>query len=232
MARQKDRRLGAASHSAGKPRKTQRSKRALAIFDRLQAAYPDAACSLNYMTPFQLLVGTILAAQCTDHRVNLVTQTLFKKYRKPEDYLAVPREEIEDDIRTCGFFRQKAKSIAKTCARIIECHGGEVPRTLEELLALDGVGRKTANVVMGECFNTPGVIVDTHCRRLSLRLGFTSSQDPAKIEKDLMAIWPRETWTQFSHCLLFHGRAVCLARKPRCPECPINDLCPYGEARP
>lgn len=233
MARPKNRGVNAAAHSSRRPRETQRSRtrRAGAIFARLEAAYPGAACSLNYKTPLELMTAAILAAQCTDARVNNVTQTLFKKYRQPADYLAVPLGELEEDIRTCGFFRQKAKSIAQSCARILECYGGKVPRTMEELLTLEGVGRKTANVLLGECFNTPGVIVDTHCRRVSLRLGLTSNQNPLQIEQDLMAIWPRESWTRFSHCLVFHGRAVCLARKPRCPECPVNDLCPHGHAQ-
>ena len=203
-----------------------KSLRAVAIFERLRAAYPDAVCSLMYRDPLQLLVATILAAQCTDERVNLVTKTLFSKYRRPEDYLAVPQEELEDDVHTCGFFRQKAKSIRGSCARILEVYGGQVPSTMETLLTLDGVGRKTANVLLAECFNTPGIIVDTHCIRLSGLLGFTTSTDPATIEQDLARIWEHETWALFSHCLVFHGRAICRARRPQCAECCVSVYCP------
>ena len=203
-------------------------KRAHAIFERLCRAYPEARCSLEHKAPLQLLVATILAAQCTDARVNIVTKSLFKKYKKPQDYLAAPPHELEEAVRTCGFYHTKAKSIINSCRRIVEVYGGRVPRTMEELLTLEGVGRKTANVILGECFNTPGVIVDTHCIRLSRRLGFTDQEDPAKIEKDLMAVWPQETWTLFSHCFVYHGRALCTARAPKCPECPIQELCPYG----
>jgi endonuclease-3 len=206
-------------------------ERAGEIFKRLRKAYPDARCSLDHKNPLELLVATILAAQCTDVRVNIVTRTLFRKYRRPRDYVLAPRAEIEAAIRTCGFFRQKAKGIVNACSRIIETYGGVVPNTMEDLLTLDGVGRKTANVLLGECFNTPGIIVDTHCIRLSRRLGFTRNEDPAKIEQDLMKIWPREDWTLNSHCLVFHGRTVCRARKPQCAQCPINDLCPYYAAQ-
>ena len=206
-------------------------ERAGQVFERLREAYPDARCSLDYKTPLQLLVATILAAQCTDARVNEVSKTLFKKYRKARDYAGAPREELEAAIRTCGFFRQKTGSIVNACAQLVQQHGGKVPGRLEDLVALDGVGRKTANVVLGECFDTPGIVVDTHVRRLARRLGFTRQDAPAKIEQDLMRIWPRETWTLFSHCLVFHGRTVCLARKPRCAGCPISDLCPFPTAR-
>jgi len=202
-------------------------ERAQAIFERLKKAYPDARCSLDYKTPLELLVATILAAQCTDERVNIVTKTLFKKYRRAQDYVTTPRAELEESIKSCGFFRQKAKSIVNACARIMNDYGGKVPGVMDELLTLDGVGRKTANVLLGECFGTPGIIVDTHVRRLSNRLGFTKSDDPVKIEQDLMKIWPREHWTLFSHNLVFHGRKICAARAPKCAECPIADLCPY-----
>jgi endonuclease-3 len=204
-----------------------RRARACRIFDRLRKAYPDARCSLQHKDPLQLLVATILAAQCTDERVNMVTRALFKKYRRPEDYVAAPRVELEDAIRACGFFRQKARFITNVCKRILDVYDGKVPHTMADLLTLDGVGRKTANVILGECFHTPGIIVDTHCIRLSNRLGFTSSDDPARIEQDLMKLWPQEKWTLFSHCLVFHGRTICTARAPRCPQCPVNDLCPY-----
>ena len=181
---------------------------------------------VDYRNPLELMVATILAAQCTDERVNIVTKTLFKKFRIPSDYVNAPIGELEKDIQTCGFFRQKAKSIVKSCSAILERFGGEVPRTMEELTSLTGVGRKTANVILGQCFQVPGVIVDTHCTRLSNRLGFTRHQDPVKIEHALMKIWPRETWTLYSHFMVFHGRAVCQARKPRCAECPVAHLCP------
>lgn len=201
-------------------------ERADAIFVRLREAYPDARCSLDYKTPLDLLVATILAAQCTDARVNIVTKSLFRKYRKPQDYVNAPRAELEEAVRTCGFFHQKAKSIVNACARIIDAYGGAVPETMEGLLTLDGVGRKTANVLLGECFGTAGVIVDTHCIRLSRRLGFTRSEDPVKIEQDLMKIWPRERWTLNSHYFVYHGRGVCRARDPQCAACPVGGLCP------
>lgn len=200
--------------------------RAALIFERLREAYPDAVCSLTYQHPLELLVATILAAQCTDDRVNIVTRSLFQKYRKPEDYLAVPQTELETDIHPCGFFRQKAKSIRRSCARIREVYDGQVPSTMDALLTLDGVGRKTANVLLAECFNTPGIIVDTHCIRLSGWLGFTKSKDPVKIEQDLAKIWAQETWALFSHCLVFHGRKICRARWPKCAECGIAAHCP------
>lgn len=205
--------------------------RALEIFERLRRAYPDATCTLDYTNPLELLVATILAAQCTDERVNVVTKSLFAKYTKAHDYAAAPRKDLEQDIRTCGFYRQKAKSIANTCARLIEHYGGRVPGTMEELLTLDGVGRKTANVILAQCYDTAGIIVDTHCRRLSKRLAFTKNDDPGKIEQDLMKLWPCETWSLFSHCLVFHGRAVCQARAPKCTECVVNDLCPFPASK-
>lgn len=201
--------------------------RAAEVLRRLRAEYPDATCSLDFKDPLQLLVATILAAQCTDERVNIVTKSLFKKYRRPADYVNAPAGELEEDVRTCGFFNQKAKSIRNACRTIIERYGGKVPGTMEELLTLDGVGRKTANVILGECFGVPGVIVDTHCTRLANRLGFTRNTDAGKIEQDIMRIVPREDWNIFSHCLVFHGRAVCNARAPRCSECVVNTLCPF-----
>lgn len=201
--------------------------RAAEVLKRLKAQYPDARCSLDFKRPLELLVSTILAAQCTDERVNSVTKSLFKKYRKPEDYVNAPEGELEEDIRSCGFFNQKAKSIRGACRKIIENHGGNVPGTMEELTQLDGVGRKTANVILGECFGVPGIIVDTHCTRVSNRLGFTRNSDPAKIEQDLMNIVPREEWTLFSHCMVFHGRNICVARGPKCSICPVRDLCPF-----
>jgi len=219
---------------------TANKARARTVFDRLKRAYPDARCALDFTTPLELLVATILAAQCTDVRVNKVTKTLFKKYRKPEDYLAAPRHVLEEDIRTCGFFRQKAKAIVAACTKITDEFGGDVPGTMDALLAINGVGRKTANVLLGECYDTPGIIVDTHCKRVTHRLGFTKNTDPNKIERDLMKIWPQEhlsgrprtdAWTLFSHCIVFHGRAVCVARAPRCSQCPIVDRCPFPDTR-
>ncbi len=206
-------------------------ERALAVYERLSALYPEATCSLTHRSPLQLLVATILAAQCTDARVNIVTITLFKRFKTPKDYVDAPRAELEEAIRTCGFYHQKAKFIANASQRIIDVYGGQVPNTMEDLVTLEGVGRKTANCVLGQCFGVPSVIVDTHCIRLGNRIGFTKSMDPVVIERDLMKIWPRDVWTPFSHCMVFHGRAVCHARLPRCCECAIRDLCPYGSRR-
>jgi len=202
-------------------------ERAVEVLKRLREAYPDARCSLDYENPLQLLTATILAAQCMDERVNLVTKSLFRTYRTARSFAEASREDLEEAIRSCGFFRQKAKSIQEACQSLVERFGGEVPGRMADLLSLKGVGRKTANVVLGECFVPEGVVVDTHCRRLAQRLGFTRHDDPARIERDLMAILPRENWRMFSHYLVFHGRAVCKARKPECGVCPLNDLCPY-----
>lgn len=202
-------------------------RRAEMVYERLHEHYPDAKVSLDYKTPLQLLVATILAAQCTDVRVNIVTKDLFKKYRKAEDYVGAPREELAKDIMQCGFFNQKAASIQKTCEILVRDYGGRVPGMMEELVKLPGVGRKTANVILGACFDTPGVIVDTHVRRVSARLEFTANTDPPKIEQDLMKVVPQDKWTMFSHLLVFHGRNICVARKPKCSICPVNDLCPY-----
>lgn len=197
------------------------------IAARLAAAYPEATCSLDFQTPFELLVSTILSAQCTDERVNMVTPGLFGKYRRPEDYLAVPAEELEQDIHSTGFYRNKAKSIRGAAQLLVEQFGGELPRTMEELLTLPGVARKTANVVLGTAFGIPaGIAVDTHVRRLSGRLGLTEHDDPVKIERDLMTLLPPEQWISISHRLILHGRQVCHARKPDCPHCTLADLCP------
>jgi endonuclease-3 len=191
--------------------------RAWKIWQRLSEAYPRATTALSHRSPFELLVATILSAQCTDVRVNAVTQSLFKKYRKPEDYLAVPSEELEEDIRPTGFFRNKAKSIRGLCQALIENHKGQVPQTMEEMVKLPGVGRKTANVVLGSAFGlATGVVVDTHVRRLSFRMGLTREDDPEKIEQDLMKILPSEVWVDFGHAMIWHGRQVCIARKPKC----------------
>ncbi len=204
-------------------------QRAREVYERLHRAYPDARCSLDFTTPLDLLVATILSAQCTDERVNLVTRDLFRKYRTCDDYLRVPQEELETDIHSCGFYRQKARSIREACRALRDEHGGEVPGTLEELTRLQGVGRKTANVVLAECFDRQAVIVDTHCKRVNTRLGFTRNADPDKIEQDLMKVWPPDRWTVMSHLMIFHGRAVCVARGPRCSVCPVRDLCPFPD---
>jgi endonuclease III len=207
--------------------KTSANKRIGEILSRLKTAYPDAKCSLNYTTPFELLVATILSAQCTDERVNIVTKTLFKKYKKPENYLRVTDEELQNDIRTTGFFRNKTKSLKGASKKIVETFGGRVPDQMDQLLELPGVARKTANVVMGNAFHlASGVVVDTHVSRVSQRLRLTTQTAPEKIEQDLMKLVPKEDWVKFSHMLIIHGRYVCKALKPDCPVCPLNDLCP------
>ena len=197
------------------------------IIRRLQIKYPEAHCALNFSNPFELLVATILSAQCTDERVNKVTSLLFRKYRRPEDYLSVETAELADDIKSINFFNNKTKSIRGTSEKIIENFGGEVPNTIEELLTLNGVARKTANVVLGNAFNiASGVVVDTHVSRLSQRLGLTAETKPEKIEAELNELVPQSDWIMFPHWLIAHGRAVCQARKPRCGECVLENLCP------
>lgn len=197
------------------------------LLERLYALYPDPQCELSFRSPLELLIATILSAQCTDARVNIVTRTLFEKYRKPEDYLAVPQEELEAEIHSTGFFRNKAKNIRGACRRILEAYDGRVPDTMEELLTLPGVARKTANVVLGNIFNkAEGIAVDTHVTRLSGLLGLTEHTDPVKIERDLMKLFAREHWTAITHLLILHGRRVCIARRPNCAACTLNDLCP------
>ena len=211
------------------PRESQAAKRKRlgAIIAGLQRAYPDAHCELNYRNPLQLLVATILSAQCTDKQVNIVTKDLFKKYKKAADFAAVPLEELQNDIRRIGLFRNKAKSIQNACRTLVEHHKGKVPQTMPELVALAGVGRKTANVILGNAFNiNEGVVVDTHVARLCDRLKITSAKTPEKIEKDLVKLVPREHWTMFSHWIIWHGRQRCGARKPDCPNCEIRELCP------
>lgn len=210
---------------------TAQRERARKIYERLIAAYPEACCSLTSRSPLELLIATILAAQCTDARVNIVTKDLFRKYRRVEDYATARVEELEQDIHPCGFYRNKAKNIIGACRKIVAEFGGQVPGTMEELLTLDGVGRKTANVILGECFGKQGIIVDTHCTRLARRMGFTKEEDPHRIEKDLMKVWPPECWTPFSHTMVFHGRAVCSARAPKCSACPLAGLCPFPETK-
>jgi endonuclease-3 len=203
-------------------------ERAAEIMARLHVAHPDAKCALFYSNPLELLLATILSAQCTDERVNKVTPVLFKKYRKAADFASAPLVDIEEIIHSTGFFRAKARSIQECCRDIAEKHDGRVPDSLEELVELRGVGRKTANVVLGNAYGVPGVVVDTHIKRISNRLDLTRNDDPVKIEFDLMPILSRDEWVFFSHAVIFHGRRVCDARKPRCAECTLKDLCPSG----
>jgi endonuclease-3 len=196
------------------------------IIERLAAEHQDAAIALTFRSELELLVSVMLSAQTTDVNVNRVTERLFQKYRRPEDYLAVPQEELERDIHATGFFRQKAKSLRGTMQMLLEEFDGQVPRTIGELVRLPGVGRKTANVVAAELGRPQGIVVDTHVRRLSQRLGFTRQEDPVKIERDLIRLVPREDWGRFPHLLIWHGRRVCDARRPRCEDCVVNDLCP------
>jgi endonuclease-3 len=204
--------------------KIARLKKIIAALDQ---AYPGAHCELNHADPLQLLIATILSAQCTDKRVNIVTTELFKKYRSAADYAKAPLVELEQAIKTTGFFRNKAKNIQACCRKLVEHHGGKVPRTMEELTQLDGVGRKTANVVLGNAFGiNVGVVVDTHVARLSCRLALTKEKTPEKIERDLMSLVPQSQWTLFSHWLIWHGRRRCDARRPDCANCEILKLCP------
>ncbi|MBI3322252.1 MAG: endonuclease III [Candidatus Omnitrophica bacterium] len=200
--------------------------RARKINALLAKAYPDAKCTLVHKTPLQLLVATILSAQCTDVRVNKVTPALFKKYPNVAALAKAPLPQLEQEVRTTGFYRQKARSIQKTAGELVKRFGGKVPRTLEELVTLPGVWRKTANVILGVCYGVPGIVVDTHVRRLAYRMGLTNHTDPDKIEKDLMALLLRKEWTPFSHRMIFHGRRICAAVKPACPTCPVLRLCP------
>src|ERR1041385_8163572 len=207
-----------------------KQQRTIEIIEGLRQTYPDAHCELNFTNPLELLIATILSAQCTDKQVNLVTAELFKKYRAAADYAGVPAAKLEAEIKTTGFFRNKTKSIQACCRKLIERHNGEVPRTMDELLRLGGVGRKTANVVLGNAFGlNEGVVVDTHVARLSQRLGLTRQKDPGKIEQDLMKLVPRAHWTDWSHWLIWHGRRRCYARKPDCANCEIFRLCPSGK---
>jgi endonuclease-3 len=203
------------------------AERAPLLIERLSDAYPDAHVALNFSTPLECLVATILSAQCTDARVNIVTKELFKRYHTAQDYLAVPEEEFKEEIHSTGFFNQKTKSIRGACTRIVEVYGGEVPHTMEDLITLPGVARKTANIVMGNAFGTvEGIAVDTHVRRLANRLGFSDAKDPDVVEQDLMANIPESRWFDFTYVIIDHGRTICHARKPACADCPVNDLCP------
>jgi endonuclease III len=228
-------RARAGSRKGAKPltRASRLEERAPEVIRRLKKAYPDAKVALHFTNPLEMLVATILSAQCTDERVNMVTETLFKKYRTCADYLSVPVSELAADIKPTGFFNQKTKAIRAACQKIIDDFGGEVPRTMKELDSLPGVARKTANIVQGNAYPEEhrkdpdaGIAVDTHVRRVSQRLGFTSNRGPDKIEQDLMKIIPREDWFSFTYVLIEHGRHVCKAPTPRCEVCPVNDLCP------
>lgn len=200
------------------------------ILNFLYSEYPNAKCDLNFTNALELLIATILSAQCTDKRVNIVTEKLFKKYKSPEDFVKVPVEELAEDIRPTGIYNIKSKNIQECCRSLIDNFGSMVPQTMEELTSLAGVGRKTANVILGNVFKIPGIVVDTHVKRLSNRMGLTYNSNPEKIEIDLMSIIPRNDWTMFSHMMIYHGRNLCNAKKPVCTECRINDFCPSNEA--
>lgn len=206
--------------------KKKRRERTAAIVEILEATYPEAGIALRYESPFQLLVATILAAQCTDARVNTVTPGLFAKYPTPQAFLDVPQEEIEQAIFSTGFYRNKAKSIRNACTMLIERYNGAVPGDMASLLELPGVGRKTANVLLGHCFDVPGIVVDTHVKRISNLLGLVDSEDPDRIELELLEVVPPEKWVRYSHLVAEHGRQICVARRPHCSRCPLFDLCP------
>lgn len=205
--------------------------RAIKIVELLEVMYPEAVCSLEYSDPLQLMVSTQLAAQCTDARVNIVTKELFKKYQNVYDFANANQEELEQEIKSTGFYHNKAKNIIAACKMIISDFDGMVPSNMENLLKLPGVGRKTANLLLNDCFGTPGVVVDTHAKRLSNRMGLTLFEDPEKIEYDLMKVIPKEKWGSFCHQLVYHGRALCNARKPMCGDCNILPFCKFGSDR-
>ena len=207
---------------------SQEAKRhAARVTRQLSRHYPDAECALNFSTPLELLVATILSAQCTDERVNVVTKDLFKKYRSAADYARAPQSRLEQEIRSTGFFRNKAKSIRGCCRALVERYDGRLPQEIDALVELPGIGRKTANVVLGTAFGiASGVVVDTHVARLSRRLGLTGEKDPKKIEQALMELVPKRQWVAFSHRMIHHGRGICTARKPKCDDCPMGDFCP------
>ena len=207
-----------------------RTDRAKELLNRLPKIYPDAHCELVHSNPLELLVATILSAQCTDKRVNIVTQDLFQRCKSAQDYASISQEELESIIRSTGFYRNKAKNIRAMGQALVERHGGDVPSTLDELAAIPGAGRKTANVVLGNAFSkNEGVVVDTHVGRLSQRLGLTKFSDPIRIERDLMKLFPQKSWADLSHWLIFHGRRRCAARKPDCPNCELRDICPSAK---
>jgi endonuclease-3 len=206
--------------------KKEKAAAIIGIFDRL---YPEAGCSLDYTDPLQLMIATQLAAQCTDERVNMVTPALFGKYRNVYDFAAADPAVLEQEIKSTGFYRNKARNIINACRMLVSDFGGRVPSNMEDLLKLPGVGRKTANLVLGDIFGIPGVVVDTHAKRLSNRIGLSENEDPEKIEYDLMKVLPKENWSKFCHQLVYHGRAVCNARKPACGSCGIKEYCSYGQ---
>src|SRR5438128_6987703 len=209
---------------------TKKQERANDIVVRLKQMYPKAKCTLDFTNPFELLIATMLSAQSTDARVNIVTKSLFRKYPNAQAFAEATQPDMERDVRPTGFFRNKAKAVIGASKAIVEKHGGEVPRTMEELTALPGVGRKTANVVLANAFHAPvGIVVDTHVTRVSGRLGLTSNVGAEKIEQDLIKLVPQKEWTAFSHRLIYHGRQICIARKPKCAECDLNELCPSAE---
>lgn len=202
-------------------------RHAARVVKLLAQTYPAAKCALNFRSPLELLIATILSAQCTDVRVNIVTNELFRKYRSAADYADADSRQLEAEIKSTGFFRSKAKSIQSACRRLVDEYDGQVPKDLEALVKLPGVGRKTANVVLGTAFGiASGVVVDTHVRRITKRLGLTTHKEPEKIERDLMAVLPRKEWVAFSHRLIHHGRRICIARRPKCDECTLNKVCP------
>jgi endonuclease-3 len=207
-----------------------KKQRAKNIMEQLEIMYPDADCSLDYRDPLQLMVATQLAAQCTDARVNIVTKELFKKYKTVDDYANADLQEFEQDIKSTGFYHNKARNIIAAAKMIIVEFGRNVPSDMDSLLKLPGVGRKTANLLLNDCFGVPGIVIDTHAKRLTNRMGLTQNEDPEKIEYDLMEILPKEKWGRFCHQLVFHGRAVCTARKPNCGDCGILPFCKFGSA--
>jgi len=210
--------------------KKDRRERASQVYDILQDEYPDAHCALVHQNPYELTVATILSAQCTDERVNKVTPDLFEAYPTPEDLAGARQDDVEEIIHSTGFYRNKARNLIGMAEAVVEEHGGEIPRSMKALAALPGIGRKTANVVLGNAFGIDeGVVVDTHVKRISKRLGFTRHTNPKKVERDLIELFPRERWTMLAHLLIFHGRRICKARKPLCPECPVAHLCPSAE---
>lgn len=209
---------------------TKKAERAAEIAQLLRNIYPNAKCSLDFTNAFELLIATMLSAQSTDARVNIVTKSLFRKYPDPQSFAQASQVEMERDVKQTGFFRNKAKAVIAASKAIMERHGGEVPRTMEELTALPGVGRKTANVVLSNALNLPvGIVVDTHVTRVSGRLGLTAHSDAEKIEQDLMKLIPKKEWTSFAHRIILHGREICVARKPKCSACRLNELCPSAE---
>jgi endonuclease-3 len=212
---------------------TKKQERANDIIVRLKRMYPKAKCALDFTNAFELLIATILSAQSTDARVNIVTKSLFRKYPDPKAFAEASQVEMERDVKQTGFFRNKAKAVIAASKAIVEKHNGEVPRTMDELTALPGVGRKTANVVLANAFKIAvGIVVDTHVTRVSARLGLTATDDAVKIEQDLMALIPQKEWTNFSHRVIAHGRTICIARKPKCAQCALNELCPSAEEPP